>query len=250
MSRDDAAPAGENAAIPLLKVMNICAGYSKRQVVNDVSFEVGCGEIVAIIGHNGAGKSTLLKAVFGLIPIATGTVELAGEKVRGGSDDHDLRRKSVSFVPQGNRVFTDLTVRDNLEIGGAILRDRAEIDTRVSAVLQMFPDLDRRLRQSAGTLSGGEKQMLALATSLVAAPNLLLLDEPSLGLAPRSVANALQRIQQISRENGVSVLIVEQKVREVLNIADRVNVLRNGRLAFSGAADDLQDDRKLRAVYL
>jgi branched-chain amino acid transport system ATP-binding protein len=250
MSRNVAVPAGENAAIPLLKVMNICAGYGKRQVVNDVSFEVGRGEIVAIIGHNGAGKSTLLKALFGLIPIATGTVELAGEKVRGGSDDHDLRRKGVSFVPQGNRVFADLTVRDNLEVGGAILRDRAEIAPRINGVLQMFPDLDRRLRQSAGTLSGGEKQMLALATSLVAAPNLLLLDEPSLGLAPRSVANALQRIQQISRENGVSVLIVEQKVREVLNIADRVNVLRNGRLAFSGAADDLKDERKLRAVYL
>lgn len=234
---------------PILKLTNLVAGYDGRQVVNDVSFEVGYGEIVALIGHNGAGKSTLLKALFGLIPITAGVVEFEGKKLRGQNPE-DSRRSRISFSPQGNRVFADLTVRENLEVGGTILRNRTEMHSRVNAILQCFPDLNRRLGQSAGTLSGGEKQVLALATALVASPKLMLLDEPSLGLAPQSIITALARIRQLNREEGVSILIVEQKVREVLRISDRVIVLRGGRVSFSGSAVELSDEVKLREVYL
>lgn len=244
----DVAPRYEPAA-PILKVVDLVAGYGAREVIRSVDFELRAGEIVALIGHNGAGKSTLLKALFGLIPASARSVEFEGRGVRLG-DSMELRRHRVSFAPQGNRVFGDLSVFENLELGGLVLRDRSVIRKRVLRVLEVFPGLVDRGSQLASTLSGGEKQMLALATALITAPKLLLLDEPSLGLAPHSVTSALQRIRQINREEGVSMLIVEQKVREVLTIADSVIALRNGRISFDGAAAELRDDRKLRDVYL
>src|SRR5439155_18312461 len=149
-----------------------------------------------------------------------------------------------------NRVFTDLTVNENLEMGGITLPDKKLLQERIEQVLIRFPLLKARFKQRAGTLSGGEKQMLALANALILAPRLLLLDEPSLGLAPSLISEALARVHQISRDTGLSALIVEQKVREVLKIAQRVYVLRNGRVSFTGLTEDLQDDAKLREVYL
>ncbi len=156
----------------------------------------------------------------------------------------------VCYVPQGNRVFTDLNVRENLELGGITLPGNARLNDGIERVLTLFPGLKPRLRQRAGSLSGGEKQMLALANALILSPRLLLLDEPSLGLAPPLVADALGHIQEINRGSGVTVLIVEQKVREVLKIARRVYVLRNGQVSFSGSTDELLDDVRLREVYL
>ena len=157
----------------------------------------------------------------------------------------------VCYVPQGNRVFTDLNVRENLELGGITLPGNARLNDGIERVLTLSPDLKPRLRQRAGSLSGGEKQMLALANALILSPRLLLLDEPSLGLAPPLVADALGHIQEINRGSGVTVLIVEQKVREVLKmIAQRVYVLRNGQVSFSGSTDELLDDVRLREVYL
>ena len=156
----------------------------------------------------------------------------------------------VCYVPQGNRVFTDLNVRENLELGGITLPSNARLNDGIERVLTLFPGLKPRLRQRAGSLSGGEKQMLALANALILSPRLLLLDEPSLGLAPPLVADALGHIQKINRGSGVTVLIVEQKVREVLKIAQRVYVLRNGQVSFSGSTDELLDDVRLREVYL
>jgi branched-chain amino acid transport system ATP-binding protein len=233
----------------VLNIVDLVTGYGKKQVVNDVSLHVNAGEIVAIIGHNGAGKSTLLKAIFGLIRIWAGQVELEGQPLASITPRAWLRA-GVAYVPQGNRVFTDLTVRENLEIAGVILATKADRGAEMERALDLFPALKPRLKQRAGTLSGGEKQMLALANALIISPRLLLLDEPSLGLAPPLVSNALGQIQQISQQSQVSALIVEQKVREVLKIASRVYVLRNGSVSFSGSADDLKDEARLQAVYL
>lgn len=233
----------------IFRVEALVTGYGKKQVLNGVSLEVASGEIVALIGHNGAGKSTLLKAVFGLIPIWSGQVFYDGVAV-ASPKPRELLRSGIAYVPQGNRVFTDLTVRENLEMGGTTLPTKQAVSEGMERVFALFSALKDRLKQRAGTLSGGEKQMLALGNALILSPKLLLLDEPSLGLAPPLVSEALGRIQQISRDSGVAVLIVEQKVREVLKIARCVYVLRNGRVSFTGQADDLKDEAKLREVYL
>ena len=233
----------------LLVVDAVVSGYGKRQVLNGVSVDVAPGEIVALIGHNGAGKSTLLKAVFGMLPVWTGRVAVDGIRLEAPRP-RELLRAGVGYVPQGNRVFTDLSVRENLEMGGVTLPDGALLKEGIERVFTLFPALKKRLSQRAGTLSGGEKQMLALGSALVLSPRLLLLDEPSLGLAPPLVTVALERIQQISCDTGAAVLIVEQKVREVLKFARRVYVLRNGQVSFSGATELLTDEAKLREVYL
>jgi branched-chain amino acid transport system ATP-binding protein len=191
----------------------------------------------------------LLKAVFGLIPIWQGQVFLDGKPV-ARPKPREWLRAGVSYVPQGNRVFTDLTVAENLEMGGITLPNKQQLKEGMERVFGLFPALRDRLKQRGGTLSGGEKQMLALGNALIVAPRLLLLDEPSLGLAPPLISEALGRIKQISRDNGVTVLIVEQKVREVLKIAARVVVLRNGQVSFTGTAEELKDDRRLKEVYL
>jgi branched-chain amino acid transport system ATP-binding protein len=232
-----------------LSVNSLVTGYGKKQVVNGVTLEVIAGEIVALIGHNGAGKSTMLKAMFGLIPIWSGEVHLNGRTWMKPTP-RDLLRYGIAYVPQGNRVFTDMTVQENLEMGGVVLSDKTALGAGMERVFTLFPALKTRLKQQAGTLSGGEKQMLALANALILSPKVLLLDEPSLGLAPPLVTEALQRIQQISAESGVTVLIVEQKVREVLKICHRVYVLRNGQVSFTGPAEELKDEAKLREVYL
>jgi branched-chain amino acid transport system ATP-binding protein len=233
----------------IFRVNELVTGYGKKQVLNGVSLEVAPGEIVALIGHNGAGKSTLLKAVFGLIPVWRGQIFYNGAAVTS-PNLRELLRSGVAYVPQGNRVFTDLTVRENLEMGGTTLPTKQAVSDGMERVFTLFPSLKERLKQRAGTLSGGEKQMLALGNALILSPKLLLLDEPSLGLAPPLVSQALGRIQQISKDAGMTVVIVEQKVREVLKIARRVYVLRTGQISFTGPAEALGDDAKLREVYL
>lgn len=233
----------------VLEVKNLVSGYGKREVLKGVSINVASIEILAIIGHNGAGKTTLLKAIFGLIPIWEGELSLNGGTMRS-PNPIEMLAHGVAYVPQGNRVFTELTVRENLEMGGVTLRSKASLTEGIERAVDMFPALKLKLHRTAGTLSGGEKQMLALSNALVLSPRLLLLDEPSLGLAPRLVSEALMRIKQISTDSRTAVLIVEQKVREVLKIADRVCVLRNGRVSFSGPSKDLVDETKLREVYL
>jgi len=232
-----------------LHVDSLVTGYGKKQVLNGVTIEIETGEIVALIGHNGAGKSTLLNAVFGLIPIWEGAIRINGTAWTKPTP-HDLLRVNVAYVPQGNRVFTDLTVLENLQMGGVTLANRRTLNEGIERSFALFPNLKPRLKQRAGTLSGGEKQMLALANALILSPKVLLLDEPSLGLAPPLVSQALHQIREISRRDNVTILIVEQKVREVLKIADRVCVLRTGRVSFSGPAEELKDEAKLRSVYL
>lgn len=235
---------------PLLSVDALITGYGKKPILNGVTMNVFSGEVVAIIGHNGAGKSTLLKAIFGLIPSWEGRINLDGTPLYR-VNPRELLRSGVAYVPQGNRVFTNMTVRENLEMGGITLKNDKTRDNEVERVSALFPVLKTRLQQKAGTLSGGEKQMLALASALVLSPRLLLLDEPSLGLSPTLISDAFNYIELISREFGAAILIVEQKVREVLRIARRVYVLRNGQVSFAGVAAELNEDAaKLREVYL
>jgi branched-chain amino acid transport system ATP-binding protein len=233
----------------LLNVESLEAGYGKKRVLKGVTFDIAPGEIIALIGHNGAGKSTLLKAVFGLIPIWKGQLILDNQKLNRPSP-HEMLRRGVVFIPQGSRVFDELTVRENLEMGGASLSSDTKLNTGMERVLTLFPLLQSCLKKRAGVLSGGEKQMLALATALILSPRLLLLDEPSLGLAPPLASKVFERIRQISEDSRIAVLIVEQKVKEVIKIAQHVVVIRNGLISFLGSSNSLNDDSKLREVYL
>ncbi len=243
-----ASPASGNPSI--LSVRDLITGYGKKQILNDISVDVPKGEIVALIGHNGAGKSTLLKAIFGLIPIWNGQLFLDGQPVEN-PQPRSLLRSGVAYVPQGNRVFGDLTVAENLEVGGITVTNKQTRHDGIERALSQFPVLRDRLKQRAGTLSGGEKQMLALANALVVAPRVLLLDEPSLGLSPPMITEALSLIQKLNRDSGVSILIVEQKVREVLGICHRVYALKVGKVTYAGPPDELRTNRdRLREVFL
>jgi len=233
----------------MLEIRELETGYGKKQVVFGLSLDVREGEIVALIGPNGAGKSTVLKAVCGLIPAWKGEIRLNGTPTNGSTPAQNVAR-GITFAPQGNRVFADLTVMENLEIGGYPLQ-RKEAKERIAQVLDLFPVLKERLRQDAGRLSGGEQQMLALARALVPKPKLLMLDEPSLGLAPNFVATVFKRIVDIRGEAGVAILIVEQKVRDVLEICDTVYSMKLGRVAFAGQPDDLRADKaRIRDLFL
>jgi ABC-type branched-subunit amino acid transport system ATPase component len=234
---------------PLLQAVSLVSGYGKKQVLSNVGISVNPGEVVAVIGHNGAGKSTLLKAIFGMIPLWAGRVLYRGEEIEKPEPRRWLAR-GVAYVPQGNRVFGDLSVRENLEVAAITIPGKSDRKAGINRAISHYPQLGDRLHQRAGTLSGGEKQMLALASAFVLSPQLLLLDEPSLGLAPPLVTEALARIRGVAAENGTSVVIVEQKVREVLKIADRVCVLRNGAVSFSGPSEELLNPAKLREAYL
>jgi branched-chain amino acid transport system ATP-binding protein len=230
-------------------VRGLSTGYGNKLVLSGVDLEVGEGEIVALIGHNGAGKSTLLKAIFGLLPIWSGELLVNGGAYPAPTPQ-GLLRLGVAHVPQGNRVFVDMTVRENLEMGGDTLRDTSLLKARVARACTLFPALAGRLRQRAGSLSGGERQMLAFSMGLMTSPRLLLLDEPSLGLSAHLVSTALALLRDMAQKEGVAMLVVEQKVREVLQVAHRAVVLRNGGVVFAGPAGDLKDEARLRAVYL
>jgi branched-chain amino acid transport system ATP-binding protein len=233
----------------MLEIRELETGYGKKQVLFGLSMDVREREIVALIGPNGAGKSTLLKTVCGLIPAWKGEILFEGLPTNGATPAQNVAR-GIAFAPQGSRVFHDLTVKENLEIGGFQL-PRKVARERIAHVLETFPILKERLRQDAGRLSGGEQQMLALARALVPQPKLLMLDEPSLGLAPNLVGTVFEKITEINRESGVAILIVEQKVREVLAICGRVYSMKLGKVAFEGPPDDLKHDKaKLKHLFL
>jgi len=232
----------------MLKINELHTGYGKKQVLFGTSLEVKRGQIAAIIGPNGAGKSTILKAVCGLIPVWEGEVVYEGSSINDSTPAKNVKR-GITFCPQGNRVFDELSVIENLQIGGIHLK-AAELKERIDWVLQLFPKLKDRLRQNAGKLSGGEKQMLALCRALIPEPKLLMLDEPSLGLSPNLVSTAFEKILKIKDETGIAILIVEQKVREVLKISDRVYGLKLGKVEFAGEPEEIMHDDQLRRVFL
>lgn len=233
----------------VLEIRELETGYGKKQVLFGLSLEVNAGEIVALIGPNGAGKSTALKAVCGLIPAWKGQIRFGHDVINGSTPAQNVAR-GITFAPQGSRVFADLTVMENLEIGGFQLH-RPELKIRIEQMFQMFPVLKERAREDAGNLSGGEQQMLALARALVPKPKLLMLDEPSLGLSPNLITTVFRKISEISTETGVGILIVEQKVRKVLNVCNRVYSIKLGRVVFDGRPGELSGDpEKLRSLFL
>jgi branched-chain amino acid transport system ATP-binding protein len=225
------------------------AGYGNKVVLRNASISVNDGEIVAFIGPNGAGKSTLLKALMGIVSARGGSVNLDGKALLHQSPEM-IVRCGMSMIPQGNRVFTELSVLENLEMGGYLLKDKSEVTRRIDSLLQLFPDLRDRLRLDAGKLSGGEKQQLALARALMLQPKVLLLDEPSLGLSPKLVTKAFEIIKEVNQKFKTSMLIVEQKVREVMRIANRVYALRMGEIVFQGTPGQLQEGDALKKIFL
>ena len=228
------------------------ARYGPVPALRDVSLEVRAGELVALIGANGAGKSTLLRAIAGLVAPAAGRVALDGRDVTGQAPEAMIRA-GVALVPERRRVFAPLTVLDNLELGGYALPRghdfRSRLEAGVEEAYRLFPVLRRRRDQLAGTLSGGEQQMLAIGRALMTRPRLLLCDEPSLGLAPLVVAE-IMRLLSTLREAGTTILLVEQNARMALRSADRAYVLEVGSVVLSGAATDLLQDDQLKAAYL
>lgn len=233
----------------MLKVIDLETGYGNKPIINGVSFEVNKGEIVALIGHNGAGKSTLLKALFGLLPVWKGTVQYNGKPIQNRQAMANVK-EGISFLLQGNRVFTELTVQENLEIGGYLLSNKNQLQMRIEEVFQLFPKLRERRQQNAGTLSGGEQQTLALSNALMLQPQLLMMDEPSLGLAPQNLRAMFEMIRQVNQILGTTFLIVEQKVRQVLAIADRAYILKLGQISDSGGAKALLEGERLRKAFL
>lgn len=229
----------------MLKVHGIEAGYGEATVLHGISLEVDAGEILCLLGRNGAGKTTTMKAIMGLIPVTAGAVLLDGENLAQIAA-HEIPKRAIGYIPQGRRLFTELTVAENLEIG---LMVRGHGSATREKVLDMFPRLRERLRQRAGTLSGGEQQMLATARALCIEPRVLLLDEPTEGLQPSMIALIRDVIVHL-REQGVAILLVEQRVDAVLSIADRVAFIENGRNRDTVDAAVLRADHSLVARYL
>ena len=228
----------------MLEISQLSAGYGHVEVLWDVDLAVGEDDIVALVGSNGAGKTTLLRAVSGLVDVTGGEVSFEGEPLTGLAPEQIVAR-GVAHVPEGRRLFAGLTVRENLMAGAFAGRDGADIDR----ALELFPHLRERLGQVAGSLSGGEQQMCALARGLMSAPKLLMVDELSLGLAPKLVEDIIGRLEEVAGK-GTSLLIVEQDVDAALRIAARGYVLETGRIVSSGESKQLLDDPKVREAYL
>ena len=231
------------------RATELCVNYDRVRAISDVSVELDEGDIVALIGANGAGKTTTLRAITGLAPLASGRIMLAGQRIDGMSA-HAIVALGVAMVPEGRRVFPFLSVVDNLLMGAFLRRDRGSIAADMERVFARFPRLRERRAQAAGTMSGGEQQMLAIGRALMARPRLLLLDEPSLGLAPMLVQEIARAIVAINREDGVSLVLVEQNSRMALRVSSRAYALETGRVALAGASRDLVNDDRIRELYL
>ena len=237
-----------NRAQPILELEDVTSGYGQIMALRGVSLRVESGEIVALLGSNGAGKSTLLMTIAGLVEARAGRICFAGNDIRGMRAEM-IVRQGIAFAPEGRRVFPQLSVADNLRLGAAVRRDRDGIAADTQQMFAMFPVLRERRGQLAGTLSGGEQQMLAVARALMSRPKLLLLDEPSLGLAPRVVADIYDHLRALP-SRGVTVLLVEQNVRLALDVAARGYVLSTGQLEMSGTSEELRSAMDLERVYL
>ena len=232
----------------MLSLAGVCAGYGTFQALFDVSLEVKAGETVAVIGPNGAGKTTLLRVISKLIDAARGELTMQGKRLNA-VPSHEVIGYGIAHVPENRRLFPKLSVEDNLKMGAFPAAARAHFDERIERVYALFPRMKERRRQAAGTLSGGEQQMCAIGRALMSGPKLLLLDEPSAGLAPVVVQSIFEVLRKMSAE-GYTVLIVEQNIRQVLKVAKRAYLLETGRIKLSGASAELLESDAIKKAYL
>lgn len=232
----------------MLQVENLQVFYGVIQAIKGISFEVSEGEIVALIGANGAGKTTILHTVTGLVPAKAGRIQFEGRDLLK-TPSHKIVSMGMAHVPEGRRIFQELSVYENLQLGAFTRRDKSEIAESLKMVYQRFPRLEERKKQIAGTLSGGEQQMLAIGRALMSKPRIILMDEPSMGLSPLFVSEIFDIIQEINKA-GTTVLIVEQNAKKVLSIANRAYVLETGNIILSGEAQSLMNDDSVKRAYL
>ena len=232
----------------VLELTDVSVRYGVVAALTEVSLGVAPGELVAVMGPNGAGKSTVLKAIMGLAPVVDGTVWWRQRPL--AAETHEIVREGISFVPQGRRVFTHLTITENLEMGCLHLNDRTEKQRRLESVMELFPVLFEKRRDLGSQMSGGQQQMLALGRGLMANPDVLLLDEPTLGLAPIIVKEVFSKVSEISENLGTTIMVVEHNIRGVLGIADRGYVLDKGRVVYEGTPDNIRDSEILTRVFL
>ncbi|HHT96856.1 MAG TPA: ABC transporter ATP-binding protein [Clostridiales bacterium] len=235
----------------LLTVKDLSVHYGMIQAIKNISFEVNEGEVIALIGANGAGKTTILHTITGLVPASAGVIEYEGPCNSNllKTPPHEIVSLGMAHVPEGRRVFAELTVYENLKLGAYTRKDKNEIEEMLNNVYKRFPRLEERKKQAAGTLSGGEQQMLAMGRALMSCPKIILMDEPSMGLSPILVSEIFDIIKEIS-ESGTTVLLVEQNAKKALSIADRAYVLETGKIVLEGKASDLLNDESVKKAYL
>ncbi len=232
----------------LLKVSGLKVAYGGIQAVKGVDFEVRAGELVTLIGSNGAGKTTTMKAITGLLPLSDGDIQYLGQSIRG-KGPWDLVKTGLAMVPEGRGVFARMTIQDNLQMGAHVRSDKAGIAQDIDRMYTIFPRLKERKDQLAGTMSGGEQQMLAMARALMSRPKVLLMDEPSMGLSPIMVDKIFEVVNDVHAQ-GTTILLVEQNASRALEIADRGYVMESGVISMSGNAREMLNDPKVRAAYL
>jgi len=232
----------------LLSVAGVSAGYGKKTVVHAVDLVVNAGEILVVLGHNGAGKTTLLRTLFGLIRARSGRITFDDADITGRSPSDHIS-DGLAMVPQGHGIFRTLSVRQNLELGGFSVTDRALLHERIERAFALFPVLAERQKQIGGTLSGGQQQMPAIGMALMSAPRLLILDEPSIGLAPLLVERVMASIREINHSTGAAILLVEQNLKHGLAIASRAVVLNRGAKVYDGDPGELRDERRLLEMF-
>jgi branched-chain amino acid transport system ATP-binding protein len=232
----------------MLKIENLEVAYGNIKAIKGISLEVNQGEIVTLIGSNGAGKSTTLRAISGILKPRSGSITFNGERI-DGVEGHEIVAKGICQSPEGRRIFPKMTVDENLDLGAFLRNDKNEIANDRQRVLELFPRLQERIDQKAGTMSGGEQQMLAVGRALMGSPKLLLLDEPSMGLAPVLVEMIFETIEKINKQ-GTTILLVEQNALAALNVADQAYVLESGSIKMSGKAKDLISNDEVTKAYL
>jgi branched-chain amino acid transport system ATP-binding protein len=233
----------------MLSVSDLHVSYGAIAALNGISLEIPAGAIVTLVGGNGAGKTTTLHTISGLLRAKSGRIEFLGENITA-LPAHQIVARGLCHVPEGRMVFSNLTVGENLAMGAYLLNDHALVAKNRDYVFNVFPRLQERLKQTAGTLSGGEQQMLAIGRALMGSPKFLMLDEPSLGLAPRLISTIFEKIVEINKSHGITILLVEQNAHLALEISSYAYVLETGRIAMAGPSKDLRNDPQLKAAYL
>ncbi len=235
--------------MPMLEVKGLCVRYGILQAVRNISFQLDRGQIVALIGSNGAGKSTTLNALMGLVPTSAGQIVVEGQEIQAAPASSRVKL-GVAMSPEGRRLFGRMTVLDNLLVGAYSVHSRAKIDESLKAVYSLFPRVEERKSQLAGSLSGGEQQMVAIGRALMARPRVLMLDEPSLGIAPKVVADIALAIKRLNEEQGMSIILVEQNARLALRLAHQAYALEHGEIVLSGSGQELLENPDIGKAYL